>query len=114
MTLKTAATALAAIICLLSATAARSACVSGERVCSEDGYALNICEGGEWRTVECMREHGRLCEAGACVDPWRYGSPVWPRAEDEPLATPEPQSLRATSPLSGAVSISTRSYVSPP
>jgi len=36
-----------------------------------------------------MREQGRLCEAGGCVEPWEYGSPEWSRVEDDPYATTE-------------------------
>ena len=36
----------------------------------------------------CAAE-GKLCEAGSCVDPWRFGSPVFSRCEDESRATPE-------------------------
>lgn len=64
-------------------------CNSGEWKCSDDGYTLNSCESGAWKTSECMKDQGKLCEAGSCVDPWRYGSPKWPRAEDEQLRTKE-------------------------
>lgn len=68
---------------------AGTACSPGEWKCSDDAYTLNVCEDGGWKAVECMRDSGQLCEAAACVDPWRYGSPAWPRAGDEPLATRE-------------------------
>jgi hypothetical protein len=33
--------------------------------------------------------NGQLCEGDACVDPWRYGSPVFSTCPDEPRATAE-------------------------
>ena len=46
--------------------------------CTPDGYAIRACAGGFWGvTDDCMRAHGQLCEAAACVDPWRVGSPAW-------------------------------------
>lgn len=47
---------------------------------------LDLCVDGQWQTTACMAERGQLCEAGACVDPWRYGSPSWSTCEDEPRA----------------------------
>lgn len=38
---------------------------------------------------------GQLCEAGACVEPWRHGSPVFSRCGDEPRATPETLAQKA-------------------
>ena len=65
-------------------------CAPDETGCSEDGTASRRCVGGRWQTdVECMRESGRLCEAGACVDPWRLGAPVFDGCVDDPLATAE-------------------------
>lgn len=32
---------------------------------------------------------GELCEAGACVKPWRYQAPLWPTCASEPHATTE-------------------------
>lgn len=62
-------------------------CVDGERACSDDALELRVCEGGAWTIVECMRDEGKLCEDGACVDPWRYGSPVYDSCADDPHAT---------------------------
>ena len=64
------------------------ACTDGARKCSDDAYSLSMCEGGTWKTVECMGGQGKLCENGACVDPWRYGSPSWQREDSDPLASP--------------------------
>ena len=64
-------------------------CVDGAKKCSDDAYAATACESGEWKRVECMRDFGMLCDSGECVEPWRYGSPAWPKAEDEPRSTKE-------------------------
>lgn len=66
-----------------------SACEEGEWTCSDDALVLSVCEGGAWTDVACMADHGQLCEGGECVDPWRYGAPVWDRCEGHPQATPE-------------------------
>lgn len=70
-------------------------CEPGQWECSEDGYSLIHCEGGEWITLECMRERGELCEAGACVKPWSYGQPVWSTCPDDALATTESLAQKA-------------------
>src|SRR6188508_995839 len=44
---------------------------------------------------ETCAAEGKLCEADACVDPWRYGSPVFSRCEQEPRATPESLAMKA-------------------
>ncbi len=64
-------------------------CAGAEITCSADGNELKTCSGGRWTTTACMRERGQLCEKGACVDPWRYGSPQFDTCADEPRATPE-------------------------
>lgn len=64
-------------------------CRDGEASCAEDGRLLTVCVAGQWQATDCMAEHGQLCQAGACVDPWRYGSPVFSRCPDEPRATAE-------------------------
>ncbi len=66
---------------------ADAGCADGDWACSEDGYVLRRCVGGQWEEVACMADERRLCEAGACVDPWRYGSPAWGTCPDDPLAT---------------------------
>lgn len=38
---------------------------------------------------ETCRADGKLCEAGACVLPWRYGSPTFDQCEGEPRRTTE-------------------------
>lgn len=43
----------------------------------------------------CACENGQLCEGDRCVDPWRYGSPVWSTCPDEPRATPESLAQKA-------------------
>ena len=37
----------------------------------------------------CECSDGTICEAGRCVDPWRYGSPTFSTCPDAPRATPE-------------------------
>ncbi|MFC1888609.1 hypothetical protein ACFL4G_02520 [Thermodesulfobacteriota bacterium] len=63
-------------------------CIEGETGCSDDALVLNVCRNGAWEEeTYCMRDHGRLCEDGACVDPWRYGSPAFDACDDDPYAT---------------------------
>jgi hypothetical protein len=57
--------------------AAEAGCDEGANECSADAYVLRTCTGGKWVDTRCMEDQGRLCEAGKCVDPWRYGSPAW-------------------------------------
>jgi hypothetical protein len=38
---------------------------------------------------------GQLCEAGTCVDPWRYGSPQFSSCAADPRATPESLAQKA-------------------
>jgi hypothetical protein len=38
---------------------------------------------------------GQLCEADRCVDPWRFGSPVWPSCPGDPKATAETLAAKA-------------------
>lgn len=57
--------------------------------CSEDALVLRNCQDGKWQVTECMREQGKLCDAGACVEPWRWGSPKFDQCASEPRATPE-------------------------
>lgn len=64
-------------------------CNRGEWSCSDDARELTTCVDGDWQAVDCLASAGQLCEAGACVDPWRYGAPEYPRCEADPLATPE-------------------------
>jgi hypothetical protein len=64
-------------------------CSDGTIECSDDGYQLKSCVAGQWQITHCMRDELKLCEAGACVDPWRYGSPSFDDCADEPLATAE-------------------------
>lgn len=57
--------------------------------CSEDALTLRACNAGKWQVTECLRDQGKLCEAGACVEPWRWGSPKFDQCAGEPKATPE-------------------------
>jgi hypothetical protein len=84
-----AAVAFSLFISSFISEAAFAACAAGEWKCSGDAYTLSVCEGGDWKNVACMQDRGQLCEAGACVDPWRYGSPAWRSADDEPLGAKE-------------------------
>ncbi len=59
----------------------RSACA--------DSTTLEDCVDGSQVVVDCMAERGQLCEAGACVEPWTFGTPEWSTCPDEPLATSE-------------------------
>lgn len=65
-----------------------SPCEEGAYACSEDGYVLSECVGGAWQETRCLADRGQLCEAGACVDPWRYGAPTFADCAAEPLAAP--------------------------
>jgi len=62
-------------------------CSEGETRCSDDALVLSVCRDGAWEEEHCMQDRGRLCEDGACVDPWRYGSPSFDACEDDPYAT---------------------------
>jgi len=44
--------------------------------------------------VAACAAEGKLCEADACVDPWRFGSPVWSRC-DGGRTTPESLATKA-------------------
>lgn len=71
-------------------------CTDGEKKCSDDAYDVLVCSGGDFVVeTKCMLDHGQLCEDTACVDPWRYGSPVWPTCDDDPLATPKTLAQKA-------------------
>lgn len=39
--------------------------------------------------ADCAQKSGKLCEDHACVDPWKFGSPMWSRCESSIRATPE-------------------------
>jgi hypothetical protein len=45
--------------------------------------------------ADACAAQGQLCDGGACVDPWRYGSPVWSTCATEPRATPESLAQKA-------------------
>ncbi|MBI2375713.1 MAG: hypothetical protein HYV07_17085 [Deltaproteobacteria bacterium] len=78
-------TLLAAILLALgTAPGCGSECSDGDVRCSADGFELSACEDGAWKVTRCMSDLGQLCEAGECVDPWRYGHPSWPTCADEP------------------------------
>ncbi len=62
----------------------------GTLACSADGYRLERCEGGFLVTEEdCIADRGMLCEDGACIEPWRYGSPTFDSCASDPRATVE-------------------------
>jgi hypothetical protein len=81
--------ALGALAVVTLAACGGPECQSGEVTCSADALTLVTCEDGKRVEVPCMAGSGQLCEAGACVDPWRYGAPTWSRCEGEPRATTE-------------------------
>ncbi len=65
-----------------------AACTEGERTCTDHALQVLECRDGVWEVAEeCLRDDGRLCENGACVDPWRYGSPSFDSCADDPHAT---------------------------
>jgi len=62
-------------------------CEEGALRCTADANLLLECAGGVWTLrTDCRTEQGRLCENNACVDPWRYGSPVFSKCENHPYA----------------------------
>jgi hypothetical protein len=85
------------IACLLALSGLAAACagggggecLDGEWSCSADARTLTRCESGRWAATDCLADRGRLCEQGACVEPWRYGAPAWDACEGEPRATAE-------------------------
>jgi len=63
-------------------------CSEGEKRCTDDILQREECVNGQWQLAEnCMADYGRVCENGACVDPWTYGSPVVDDCADDPHAT---------------------------
>jgi hypothetical protein len=64
-----------------------SECEPGKWECSDNAFILTACENGTWLETNCMLEFGRLCEEGACVDPWKYGSPTYNGCSNDPDAT---------------------------
>jgi hypothetical protein len=70
-------------------------CSDGQTECSEDALTARVCEAGSWKSIECMRDQGQLCESGSCVDPWRLGSPSFDQCADEPRRTPESLAQKA-------------------
>jgi hypothetical protein len=56
---------------------------------------LTECAGGLIKTTDCYLELGMLCENAKCVEPWKYGSPVYPDCADDPRATPESLAAKA-------------------
>ncbi len=72
-----------------SKAAPQTECSDGPAQCSDDGLSVQVCNGGKLETTNCMQSAGQLCEAGACVDPWSYGSPSFDQCAGDPDATPE-------------------------
>ena len=72
-----------------------SPCEESATDCSDDALLRRTCIDGRWVETACWEDEGRLCEAGECVDPWRYGDPQWSTCLDEPLATAESLSDKA-------------------
>lgn len=64
--------------------------------CSDDGYVLYGCADGAPVTISCMRDEGRVCEDGACVDPWRFGAPAFGTCPSDPHATVESLAEKAS------------------
>ncbi|HEY5925360.1 MAG TPA: hypothetical protein VIV11_26935 [Kofleriaceae bacterium] len=56
-------------------------------------------------TCECS--DGKICEDDRCVDPWRYGSPVFSTCPDEPRATPESLAQKAATYDARAIALHT-------
>jgi len=55
----------------------------------------------------CACENGQICEAERCVDPWRYGSPVWSACDGEPRATAESLAQKAAAYDARAIALHT-------
>ncbi|MBP7126775.1 hypothetical protein KBD49_10470 [Myxococcota bacterium] len=70
-------------------------CEEGSAWCSGDGYVAYSCTGGRAVETRCMEDQGRLCERGACVDPWAFGSPVFGTCPEVQDGTPETLSEKA-------------------
>jgi hypothetical protein len=64
-------------------------CTQGAVECSDDVLSLRECVDGKWQATECMQEQGKLCQAGQCVDPWRWGDPSFDQCAADPHATSE-------------------------
>jgi hypothetical protein len=76
---------------------AADACNAGEVRCNGDATVLETCDAGKWVQTRCMADQGKLCEAGACVDPWQLGSPKFDQCDGEPRGTPESLADKAAS-----------------
>jgi hypothetical protein len=83
------AAALGALVAAAVAGCGGAECTAELAECSADALTLTVCADGRRTVVACMADQGRLCEAGACVDPWRHGAPAFDRCADDPRATPE-------------------------
>ncbi len=70
-------------------------CAANAWTCSDDASMLRVCQDGAWVETDCRADHGRLCDGGACVDPWRYGSPQWGTCPSETRGTPEALAQKA-------------------
>jgi hypothetical protein len=60
----------------------------GEVRCSDDIARVQTCVDGFYSDRSCIPELA-LCEDGACVPRWSWGSPTWDQCDDAPLATAE-------------------------
>ncbi len=80
---------------LASDPAPDAPCLADAWTCSDDAALLRTCKDGAWVETDCARTRGQLCENGACVDPWRYGSPQWDTCPDEPRATTQTMAEKA-------------------
>ena len=69
-------------------------CTTAGSSCSDDAVTLTVCAGGRLAVTDCYAG-GMLCEDGACVPPWRYGSPAFSRCDSDPRATPETLAAKA-------------------
>src|SRR5687767_641860 len=84
-----------ALIVLLAACESPE-CETGEASCSADALELSTCNDGKLEITNCMEQRGQLCENGACVDPWTFGSPVFATCEGWPRTTPESLAEKAS------------------
>jgi hypothetical protein len=53
------------------------------------------CENGEVKKSDCMSELGMLCQDGACIDPAKWGSPVWSKCPNAAGGTAETLKAKA-------------------
>jgi hypothetical protein len=61
----------------------------------KDSRVLKSFVAGAWVEHDCWVAERGLCQDGACVQPWAYGSPQWPTCAEETRGTTETLAQKA-------------------